>query len=128
MEMESYLDFNLSYDESNSTSFGRELLIENNLQMFMQELELTIKIMPYELFGLRDSVNTNKYIFNKYISQNRIKQELTSFIVKNCANAIYFDWSIQVRFVKVESKDLLYILFSLDTDGNIITNKFIIGN
>lgn len=123
---EEYIDLNLHAGEPEQIL---DNLITNPLQLFFQEIELAVKINLDEIWGINSSINLKKYLFNRYITINQIKEEITTFISRNCQHASEFVHSCDVEFLKIDNKDLVYILVKVyDTENNSeFINKFLVG-
>jgi hypothetical protein len=107
------LDFNLYFsDKQNENEI-------TGLQLFMQEIELLMKIKE-NIWGNTFFIDLEKYVFNKYISTEHIRQEIVSAVSKNCTQSNIFSYTIEIKMIKLdESKDMLYICFNLfDTDSD----------
>lgn len=123
---EEYIDLNLHAGEPEQIL---DNLITNPLQLFFQEIELAVKINLGEIWGINTSINLKKYLFNRYITINQIKEEITTFISRNCQHASEFIHTCDVEFLKIDNKDLVYILVKIyDTENNSeFINKFLVG-
>lgn len=105
-------------------------IINNELHLFLQEVELAIQIGPNEIWGVGTSINISRYVFNKYVTIAQIKNEMRSFISKNCYHAKSFSWNLDVEIIKnPNGVDLLYIKFTVTTDGlgDDYIQKFLVG-
>lgn len=109
-------------------------IISDPLELFFQEIELGIKTAPNEIWGIKDSINLNRYLFNKYVTITQIKNEIKSFIGKNCQHSVNFQYNISVEIIKnSDSKDLIYIVVKvqapdLDGDDTEFLQKFLLGS
>lgn len=121
------IDINLYFDNENIENN----IITNPLHLFIQELELSLKIAPMELWGFRYSLDIVKYVYNQYITLNKIEEEISSFITNFCEHAKYFPFNIMAELVEVENVTILYIKSEItnvtSTDKEKITQKFILG-
>lgn len=116
-----FIDFNLSFDSEN-------VMITNPLELFLQEVRLAIVIGPEELWGFKDSIPLTKYLFNKYITVNKINSELTEFIGLYCEHAKYFEYSITTTLHSIDNNEFILIqLEILNVDSEPIIKKFILG-
>lgn len=122
--MSEFLDISLDYDDSNSLNN----IIQDSLALFIQEIELAIKIGPEEIWGQQYSIDLKKYVFNQYITLNQIKNEIDTFINMNCEHAGEFQHDLTVQLINIEGKDLLYIVMNIYlTDGQKVTQKFLLN-
>ncbi len=109
-------------------------ILTEKLELFFQEIELAVQTGPNEIWGISESINLSRYLFNQYITITQIKNELSNYISKNCQHATDFTYNISVETLKGEdSKDLIYILFNVDAKDQNGNNqeyqqKFLIGN
>lgn len=121
------IDINLYFDNENIENN----IITNPLHLFIQEIELSLKTAPMELWGFRYSLDIVKYVFNQYITLNKIEEEISSFITNFCEHAKYFPFTIMAELVEVENVTILYIKSEItnvnSTDKEKITQKFILG-
>lgn len=124
--MSDYIDLNLHAGESEQIM---DNLITNPLHLFFQEIELAVKVNSGEIWGISNSINLRKYLFNKYITINQIKEEVSTFISRNCQHASEFVHTCDVEFLKIDNKDLIYILVKVyDTEHNKeFIQKFLVG-
>ena len=123
-----FYDINL-YDNSNPENN----IITNELHLFFQEVELAIKLKPFEVFGQKDSINLNRYLFNRYVSITQIKNDILNYVGKNCAHAKMFKHNVSVETIKSpDNKDMIYIKFSVFANNQFdveeeFFQKFILG-
>lgn len=122
MEDEEFLDINIFGD-----SVGTPL-IATPLELFFQEIALGIKIAPGEIWGIYDSIDLAKYIFNQYVTINQIKNEVQTFIANNCTHAKFFQYDIDAKILTIEQKELIYIEAKVySDDGTEFLEKFMLG-
>lgn len=120
-----YVDLNLYEDDV--------AMIDNPLHLFLQEVELAVKIAPFSIWGCKDSISLQKYVFNQYVTVNQIRQEITSYIQNNCANSSQFNYTIEVEVLDVDSKSLLCIILNVEVEDQLTggvkkyVQKFAIG-
>lgn len=112
-----YVDINL-YDDSES------LIISNPAHLFLQEIELSVKIGVNEIWGVTDYVDLRRYLFSQYITLNRIKNDLRTYISEHCSQSARFDWGVDVELYKdsVTGKELLHIIVTVNDvadDGEV---------
>ena len=108
-------------------------ILKQPLELFFQEIELGMQIGPNEIWGVSEAVNLNKYLFNRFVTITQIRNEITSYVSKNCPHASLFQYSISVETIKNNSKDLIYIVFNVnatDQDGinQTYQQKFLLGS
>lgn len=122
---EYYVDINL-YDDSTP-------IITDPLHLFLQEIEIGMKIMPGQIWGITDSINMKKYVFNKYVTMNQIKNEISSFIETNCIHASMFNYVVGIQVIIVENKELIYITVTINVEDETskeikqVLQKFVLG-
>lgn len=120
--MANYIDINLHTSTENYRDIN---IIDNELALFMQEIELAVKIGPGEIWGIYQSIDINKYVFNQYVTLSQVKQEISTYIGNNCAHASVFPWSVNAQFLDIEGKKLLYIVVKISkTDSNQLPEDF----
>lgn len=118
-----YIDLNL-YGTDKSDS-----MITNPLHLFFQEIELSVKVAPGELWGVRDNVDLNRYLFNQYITVDQIQREILNYISKHCIHAKFFQYDIEAKILNIENKDLIYIVIKIydENEDKEFIQKFMIG-
>ena len=127
MEEIEYIDINLHGTNINDN------ILDDKLSLFFQEIEIALTSAPNEIWGIKDSINLARYIFNKYVTITQIKNEITSYISKHCQHAVYFPYKISVELIKNNNhKDMVYIVMNvvaLDINGKPqdYAQKFLIG-
>ena len=104
-----YVDLNLYEDAAP--------IIDNPLHLFLQEVELSLKIAPGSIWGCKDSISLSRYVFNQYVTVNQIRQEISSFIQKHCKHAANFDYNVDVEVIMVDGHDLIYITLQVQTEN-----------
>lgn len=115
-----YIDIDLS-DENGA-------FITEPIALFFQEIALSIRLAPGDIWGIYETVDISRYLFNQYITKQQIKNELQTFIAKNCMQAKNFEYNISVEFLKVENKELIYITFNVFDDNGIEhARNFLLG-
>lgn len=123
----SFIDLNLYFDEENIENN----IIEEPVHLFIQELELAMKIAPGELWGFRYSMDLTRYVFNQYITISKIQEEISSFIEKFCEHSTQFPFNVEVEIVEVDGEEMLYIVMEIEnltsSEKEIITQKFLLG-
>lgn len=103
-------------------------IIEEPLHLFFQEIELAIKIGPGEIWGIKYAVDLQQYLFNQYVNANQIKNELTTFINQECSQALNFNYNINVEFLNIDNKELIYIeTIIYSKDDKEFIQKFLLG-
>lgn len=121
------MDINLYFDENNPENN----VITNPLHLFIQEIELALKTAPGELWGFRYNLDITKYVFNQYITLNKIEEEISSFISNFCEHSYMFPFNIEVELVDIDNTAILYIKATItninSSDKEKITQKFILG-
>jgi hypothetical protein len=109
-------------------------ILNDDLELFFQEIELSVQIAPNEIWGISEAINLSRYVFNQYVTITQIKNEISNYISNNCQHANYFNYNISVETLKnSDNKDLIYIVFNVDANdqnGNAqqYLQKFLIGN
>lgn len=121
-------DLNLHYT-GEGDDYGQGI-ITNPLHLFFQEIELAIKCGPNEIWGCKYTIELSKFLFNQYVTTNQIKNEIELFIQENCDQAKNFSWEVVVELMKVDNKELIYIVTSIydnESDKEFI-QKFLLGS
>lgn len=102
-------------------------VIVNPLHLFFQEIELSVKIYN-GIYGCKYYIDLERFVFNKRINSDVIKNEINAFIAENCNGAKHFPFNTVVQFLKLEDKDIIYIevtIYDKDNDRNFI-QKFVV--
>ena len=86
----------------------------------------------YDVWGIKDFLNINRYVFNQYITLTQVINDVTDYVTYNCQHASDFQWSVNAEFVEVENKDFLHVVFNIHlTDENnesgVYKVKFLVG-
>jgi len=110
-----------------------ENILTNPLELFFQEIELAIKIAPNEIWGIVDAINISRYVFNKYVTITQIKNEITTYINRNCQHSSDYNFDVSVETIKAGYKDLVYIVVKVlaQNEKNEIQEflqKFLLGS
>lgn len=109
-------------------------ILTEPLELFFQEIEISLETQQNEVWGIKDAINLSRYLFNKYVTLTQIKNEITTYLNNNCQHACYFPFEISAETIKNSNgSDLIYIVVSvkaLDESGEEITykQKFLIGS
>lgn len=121
------------YLHSADTNSREMNIIDNTLELFLQEIEIAVKIAPGEIWGIYESININRYVFNQYVTLSQVKNELVSYIQRNCHHASKYPWVIDAQFLNIDGKSILYIIVQITrvNDVGISENffqKFLLGS
>lgn len=120
-ENKEYVDINL-YEDSDT------MIISNPAHLFLQEIELSIKIGVNEIWGVSDYIDLRRYLFSQYITLNKIKNDIKSYVLQHCSQATNFEWEVDAEIYKdLESgKELLHIIFTVnDISDNREVKKYV---
>lgn len=132
-EEQSENDFIDLYLHSDTPENKEMNILDTDLELFLQEIEISIKMFPGEVWGIYESININKYVFNQYITANQIINEIQTYIGNNCAHANRFSWYVNTEFINIDNKKLLYITVTIDKPSETDLNekvfaKFLLGS
>jgi len=124
---EDYLDINFFGTDKNNN------ILTDPLELFMHEVFIAVQNGPNTLWGISESINLTKYVFNRYITLLQIRNEIQTYIGKHCAHAQLFNHEISVDLINNDGKDLIYITLKVNVpDENRINQeyvqKFLLGN
>lgn len=119
-----YVDLNLAFDDESKN------VITNKLELFLQEIYLALMIAPMEIWGVKDSIDLNQYLFSKYITQSFIATEITAYIAKHCAHSSEFTYNIESEIAPDNhGNDMVLIAMTIfNADGSKILKRFVLGN
>lgn len=109
-------DENKTYKEYN--------MLTNPLELFMQELEIAIKMKPTDVYAKPSSVDLMTYVFNRYITKQRVISDITTYVIENCEHANYFDWKVDVDAMVISGHRILHIVFTIYKNGENHTEVF----
>lgn len=121
--MEEYIDLTLD-------GVDDEPIIDTPFELFLQEIELALTLYANEIWGVTDTINLKRYVFNKYVSVTQIRNEIKAFIDKHAAHAGVYQYNVSVELILGELSDMLYIAFSVMSPDNSTyetVKKFLIG-
>lgn len=130
MEEIEYIDLNLASDDTNS----EDNVLTQPLELFFQEIEIAVQTGPGEIWGIKESINLHRYLFNRYVTITQIRNEISSFIGKNCQHATVFPHTVSVETIKAtDTKELIYITVKVNTlnqygESEDFLQKFLLGN
>lgn len=121
-DLSDFLDINIFGDTDSNP------LVTEPIEIFFQEIALGVKIAPGEIWGIYDSIDLQKYLFNQYVTINQIKNEIQNFIGNNCIHATLFQYETEAKILTIDDKELIYISVKVYTDdGTEFINKFVLG-
>lgn len=95
--------------------------LEDEFTLFLQEIEICLKTLPYDLWGIRDSIDLNRYVFNHYVTEIEIKTNIENHIIENCYHNKFFNFNVTPYFEEYEQRTMLRIEFKIapvDTKEN----------
>jgi hypothetical protein len=103
----SYLDINFFPDDNS--------IITDPLKLFLQEIFLSIQCGVDGVWGLGESINIQRYLFNQHISLTQIQNDISNYIIKNCSHSGNFSWSCIAETLRDEesNKEIIYITFKI---------------
>lgn len=125
------IDFNLNHNPD-SNMFGTDAIISEPILLFIQEIEIAIKLAPYDLWCKFNTPNIQRYVFNRFISTNKIKNGISAYIANECSQATNFVYEVEAYFLFNENKksDILYIqvrIFDTNYSQLLSTQNFMAG-
>lgn len=106
MEEADYIDLNLHQFDIESKNYN---ILDSELNLFLQEIEMSVKMASGDVWGFVDAIDLNRYVFNNYITRLQVLNEVTTFIQNNCEGSQNFPWNVDVEFVTVNRKRMLLI-------------------
>ncbi len=128
-----YIDLTLD-DTDDNVANKYANVIDNKLALFLQEIEIMMKLAPKSIWGVATYLDVRRYVFNKFITTSQIKVAVTSYVNKECASSKYFNWNVTCETVNTGGNigDLIYIQFIIEAGGDQgetheIVQKFLIG-
>lgn len=119
------VDINLRFGENENED---NVLIFDDFELFMQEIELGIKIIEGSIWNKPHGLDINSYVFNKYISTFAMRNEIKSFITRECEHADKFSWDVDVKIIRERDEEFILITMTVHKGPeDIRTNKFLIS-
>lgn len=124
-----YIDLNLS-----NSDFPEDNVLTQPLELFFQEIEIAVQTGLGQIWGVKDSINLHRYLFNRYVTITQIRNEISNFIGKNCQHANVFPYVVSVDMIKgIDKKELIYITVKVNSQNQFgeaedFLQKFLIGN
>ena len=118
--MNEYIDIDLTGND----------VITDGKALFIQEIALALRIAPGEIWGVYESIDLAKYLFNQYITIMQIRNEIASFISKHCFHSQFYEYTVESKLAKdsTTGKEFIYITCTIfDIDGEGYVNKFILS-
>lgn len=108
-----------------------DCILENSIELFMQELEIAVKMLPSDVWGIKDFLNINRYVFSQYVTLSQVINDITDYVTYNCQHASEHQWFVNAEFVTVENRDFLHIIFNIQDASDEISEdykvKFLFG-
>lgn len=123
-----YIDLTLEDNDN-----PEDNVLTDPLSLFFQEIELAVQMAPESIWGVKESINLSRYVFNRYVSITQIRNEILTYVNKNCAHAEHFQYTTSIQLINNNGKDLLYIKFIVYVDAvngstQEYIQKFLIGH
>lgn len=117
------IDLNIAFEEE---LYDKNVLT-NHLELFLQEIYIALMTAPNEIWGVNDSLNLNKYTFNKYITPQFINDEITEFIIKHCSQSSNFIWRVNSS-IEVDSneREFIFIEMIINTENGDVLKSFVL--
>ena len=102
--------------------------LDDNLELFFQEVMMCFNSNMTDFFGHIDFLNLQKYIFSKGLTTGEVNKYVHDYILHNCSMSMSYDWNVETSFLKSQKdNDLLYVCFSVDSNGEKYSTQFIAG-
>lgn len=123
-----YIDLSLNFDSIGSKTKN---VLTSGAELFLQEIELAIKMMPGEIWGITDSIGIDSYVFDRNVTGHDVNEDIIEYISRQCAHAALYPWTVQTTKQVIEGKPILHIKFECKVEENGISKdfwqKFVIG-
>ena len=116
---ESFIDLNLHGDSKENN------ILIDSLELFFQEIELSVKLAPNDIWGIYEAINLQRYVFNKFVSITQIKNEINTYIKRNCQHANDFNYNVTAETIKGDNGMITNYCF---TEKNDNSTEFSIEN
>ena len=108
-----------------------DTVTDSQLFLFLQEVELAVKMEPGDVWGIYDSIDVSKYVFNQYITLNQVRTEIETYIANHCAHAEMFQWEVEPELIELEQNSIpvLHIIFTVEggEEYGSVTSRFLVG-
>ncbi len=93
--MSDYIDLNLHEDTQLSYDFN---VISSRIELFLQEVELAIKMAPTDVYGHYNKFSLQNYVFSQFVTEADVANATVEHIKNNCFHAQYFNWNVDAKF------------------------------
>lgn len=103
-ESQEYIDISL-----HNEGMILDAATESALELYLQEIEIGIKTKTNEIWGERNYVDIEQYLFSQNIWLGLIERELTEYITQNCSQASRFPTSISAKIEHADNQKILLI-------------------
>jgi hypothetical protein len=114
---------------------GSVNVITDPLELFLQELFLAIQSGSDAIWGIPESINLNRYLFNKHLTITQIQNEIKTYVLHHCSMCTVFNWDVKASFKNIDGNDIILIEFKInvpikDSPGDYeeVLQHFLINN
>lgn len=115
-----YLDLNLH--ESTILSKDDNIL-SLDIELFLQEVELAIKMEPTDVYGHYGTFSLYNYVFSQFVTEGEIIDAITEHIKDNCFHSYLFNWEVEVEFVTTAQRNSI-LLIKMYVNGDKPSDRF----
>lgn len=110
-------DFNAR--DKSEAAYVHEPVITNELQLFLQEIDILFNTEQFEVLGNLDMGMSLEQFLGKYsMSAARIKELSISQIKNNCFMNEFFNWEIDVQFINGSLSDIMMLTIVVKNQEN----------
>lgn len=107
MAKHDYLDLNLH--ESTILSKDDNILT-SDIELFLQEVELAIKMEPTDVYGHYNTFSLQNYVFSQFVTEGEVIQKITEHIQNNCYHSYLFNCNVDVKFESTSQRNSMLII------------------
>ena len=105
--MSEYLDLNLH--ESTILSKDDNVLT-SDIELFLQEVELAIKMEPTDVYGHYNTFCLQNYVFSQFVTEGDVIQAITEHIKNNCFHSYLFNWNVDAKFESTSQRNSILVI------------------
>lgn len=110
-----YVDFNLHQFSESTKNYN---VLDTELNLFLQEIEMAVKMAPGDSWGFVEGIDLNGYVFNHKLTRFQVENEVRIFIENNCEGAKNYPWTVETEFVNVNRRRMLSIRVTVTKKNN----------
>jgi hypothetical protein len=121
-------------NDVSGTSDRLHSIIDDDVVQFFQEVELAIKMSKNDVYGTKNYLDLNRYVFSRAIPTLQIRNDIMSYICKECPTSGNVQWELDVKFlsemnnlITTSNGNGIYINLMVSANGNQYVQDYLIG-